>query len=172
MVNYGRIFPGQTIAKDPTVKNTGEDSAYVCVKVIIEDGSRDIHKIFGYEGYDEIDIESLLGGGLLGERVHVGTWNGIADVCYNDNYAMVQVAVRVNDAYEFYFFILNPLEKGDEVTVFDTMIIDPMLSNTDMLELAELKITVQAFAVQQFGFDDCFSAMNGAFEDHFGPFGE
>ena len=73
---------------------------------------------------------------------------------------------------KFYFFILNPLEKGDEVTVFDTMIIDPMLSNTDMLELAELRITVQAFAVQQFGFDDCFSAMNGAFEDHFGPFGE
>lgn len=166
-VNYGRIFPGQTITKDPTIKNTGDDSAWVCAKVIIEDGSKDIHKLFGYEGYDEIDIESLLGGGLLDESVHVGRWNGIDDVCYNDRYAMVQVADKMNGKYEFYFFILDTMEKDEEVVIFDTLFIDPLFDNTEMLELSELRITVQAFAVQEFGFEDCINAMRGAFGTHF-----
>ena len=167
VVNNGRIFPGQRIAKDPTIKNVGGDDAWICAKVIIEDGSKDIHKLYGYDGYDDIDVERILAGGLLDENVHVGTWNGIEDVCYNDNYAMVQVADRANDRYEFYFFVKNKMSNDEEVVIFEEVFIDPVIDNDGMHELAELKITVQAFAVQRFGFEDCYTAMRTVFEEHF-----
>lgn len=166
--NYGVVFPGQTIYKDPTVKNTGDHSAWIAVKVIVEDGSCDIHKLYKYsDGYDDIDIERFLRGGLLDEHVHVGDWNGIPDVCFNDNYAMIQSSSHAAGKYEFYFLMLKPFASGDEVEVFDTFYIDPMFGNVEMQEFKELKITVQAFAVQEYGFVDCLSAMSTAFPEHF-----
>ena len=165
--NYGSVFPGQMITKDPTIKNIGDGSAWVAAKVIINDGAQDVHNLFGYDGYDELDIERLLAGGLLDEIVNVGVWNGIEDVCYNDNYAMVQVADRANDTYEFYFIMLNPIEKDESVLLFDTMTIHPLFGNEQMVEFKELSITVQAFAVQTFGFSDCYSAMSTAFGEYF-----
>ena len=168
LVDNGRVFPGQRIAKDPTIKNVGGDDAWVCAKVIIEDGSKDIHKLYGYEGYNEIDIEAILAGGLLDdENEYTGVWNGFEDVKHTDDYAMVQIADRANDKYEFYFFMKNKMSKGDEVTIFEEVFVDPIIDNVGIHELAELKITVQAFAVQRFGFSDCYSAMRTVFEEHF-----
>ena len=57
-----------------------------------------------------------------------------------------------------------------ELELFDTMTILSEFTNTEMQELAELEITVQAFAVQAFGFSDSFIAMKRAFPDHFEKF--
>lgn len=166
--DYGTLFPGMSIAKDPTIKNVGDFSAWIAAKVIIKDGAGDINKLFGYHpGNPDIDIELLLSGGLLDERVHVDFWNGMADVCYNDRYAMVQVSNQADGIYEFYFFMLNKVEKGGEVVIFDQMNIHPLFGNEEMKEFTELSITVQAFAVQTFGFGDCYSAMREAFGEHF-----
>ena len=166
--NYGAIFPGQTIHKDPTIKNIGNSDAWVAAKVIIEDGAGDIHRLFKYnEYYNDIDIERMLDGGLLAQQVNVGTWNGIDSVCYNDNYAMIQHSDKINGKYEFYFIMVNPLGKDESVEIFDTFFVDSMLGNEEMKEFRELKITVQAFAVQKFGFSSCLEAMNGAFSEHF-----
>jgi len=166
--NYGVIFPGQSIFKDPTITNTSDRKAWVAAKVIISDGAGDINRIMGYPGYSEIDIETLLSGGLLDENIHVGSWNGMDDVCYNDNYSMVQiVADSVAGVYEFYFFILSPLEKNGSVTVFDNMTVPAEWGSDDMKELAQLNITIQAFAVQEHGFSDCYTAMREAFPAHF-----
>lgn len=165
--DYGKIYPGQTIYKDPTITNTGDNGAWIAAKVVVSDGRGDIHKLMGYYGVDFIDIEVLLHGGLLDEYIHVGAWNGIQNVCHNDNYAMVQVADRANGVYEFYFFMLKATQKGDEIVLFDTMSIVPEWDNAQMCELVDLKIKVQAFAVQTFGFESCFDAMKGAFATHF-----
>ncbi len=171
--NYGVVFPGQRIFKDPTVKNIGSESAWVAVKVIITDGGGDIHRLYSYsDDYDDIDIERLLEGRLLAEDVHVGEWNGIPDVCYNSNYAMIQVSSHRDGKYEFYFLMEKPLNSGDSVTVFDTLYIDDMFGNSEMLEFRELQVTVQAFAVQKFGFTSCFDAMINAFPTHFVGLGE
>lgn len=167
--DYGLIHPGQTIYKDPTIVNTGDWDAWLAVKVIITDGGGDIHKLYGYnEFYEDIDIEGLLSGGLLNEHVRVGDWNGHEYVCYNENYAMVQIPDRHAGTYEFYFFMLNPLKKGESVEVFDTFYVDDTFGNTEMLELKELTITVQAYAVQTFGFNSCYEAMISAFGNKFG----
>ena len=166
--NYGVVFPGQTIHKDPTIKNVGSSSAWVAAKIIVEDGVGDIHRLFGYNDFsDDIDIEHFIEGGLLDEQVHVGEWNGITDVCYNENYAMIQHASRRDGKYEFYFIMLNPLAKDDSVEIFDTIFINSMFGNTEMVEFKEFKVTIQAFAVQTFGFSSCYDAMRGAFTEHF-----
>ena len=167
--DYGVVFPGQSIHKDPTVKNTGSENAWVAVKVIIEDGIGDIYKLFGYDGAsnDNIDIELLLGGGLLDQQVRLGTWRGIENVCYNENYAMVQSANRSAGRYEFFFIMEKPLGSGETVEVFDKLIINEFFGNAEMQELRELKVTVQAYAVQEFGFTSCLQAMRAAFADRF-----
>lgn len=164
---YGRLFPGLTVHKDPIVKNTGTEDAWIAMKIVVDDGVGDIHNVFGYEFSPAIDIELLLKGGLFDVPVIVDDWNGIEDVCIaNDgSYAMAQIVD--SGVYEFYFFMLNPTVSGQEILLFDTLYVNPYLTNTDMQELAQLKIDVQAFAVQKFGFSSCYEAMREAFSSHF-----
>ena len=169
--NYGHIFPGQKIFKDPTIKNVGDESAWVAAKVIITDGRGDIHPLLCFnDASDDIDIESLFSGGLLDEQVHVSDWNGFENVCFNDNYAMVQISDADAGVYEFYFFMLRPIEKNKEIEIFNTLIINSYFGNDEMQQFIDFNVTVQAFAVQTFGFSSCLDAMKGAFETHFEDF--
>ena len=167
--NFGVLFPGKVMHKDPTIQNTGDDPAWIAAKIIITDGDGDINKLFGYQNSEEIDIRALLSGGVLDGTgtLHVGTWNGMENVCYDDAHAMVQVADAANGVYEFYFFFNKALVKDEKILLFDTMTVNHEFTNSDMQEFANLEITVQAFAVQTFGFDSCYTAMRTAFADHF-----
>lgn len=165
--NYGEVYPGQTIFKDPTVKNISSASAWVAAKVVLNDGAGDIHKLIGYLDNENLDIEMLLSGGLLEEQVHVGTWNGVDKVCYNDRYAMVQVPNPQDDEYAFYFFFNKAFEKDETALLFDTVTIDEWWNNSEMQQLKELEIKVQAYAVQTTGFETCLDAMKTAFPTHF-----
>lgn len=166
---YGKIFPGQTIHKDPTIKNTGKDPAWIAAKIIISDGDGDISELYGDPVTGYICITDLLCGGLLDEQVHVGVWNQIRDVSYNDNYAMIQASDTANDRHEFYIYINSALDPDASVMLFDTLAVDPEFGNAEMRELAQLNITVQAFAVQKVGFESCYEAMHRAFPEHFSP---
>jgi len=165
--DYGKVSPGQIIHKDPTVKNTGNEMAWVAVKVTLTDGAGDLHKIMGFDGYDGVDITTILTGGLLSQRIHVGTWNGQHDVWYNDNFAMFQVPSRREGTYDFYFFVSAPMEEKQSVTIFDTLTIPGYWDNSQLQELIDFKITVRAFAVQTTGMGTCFEAMQNAFPDYF-----
>lgn len=166
--NYGLIFPGQTIYKDPVITNIGDTRAWMAAKVIVEDGNGDIHKLFSYsDDYDDIDIEHFLSGGLLDESVYVGAWNGFDNVCYNKNYVMLQHADRAAGRYEFFFLMLSKIEPDASFEVFDTFFIDPYFGGSEMMELKEFKITVHAFATQTAGFKSCYEAMTEGFPEHF-----
>ena len=166
--DYGVVTPGQVIHKDPTITNIGDINAWMAAKVIIEDGTGDIHRLFKFNDYyDDIDIERFLSGGLLEERVHVDDWMGNESVCFNDNYAMVQIANRADNTYEFYFIMLNQFAPGESFEVFETLYINQHFGNNEMLELKDFKITVQAFATQTSGFESCYDAMTTAFPKHF-----
>ena len=167
--DYGRVYPGMTICKDPTIRNTGNAAEWVAAKVTITDGSGDLHKVIGYTGYQEIDIERLLSGGLLDEQVDVEDWNGFEDVCVNDRYAMIQTANTAEGKYEFFFLMLQPLGVGEEVKIFDKVVFNQAWTSEHMKELADLKIHVQAYGVQIFQMEDCLQAMTSAFPEHF-PF--
>ena len=166
---YGKVYPGMTIWKDPTIRNTGDTSAWIAAKVTLTDGAGDLHKLMGYPDYAEIDIEQIIGGGLLDEQVEVEDWNGIADVCVNEHYAMIQVADNAEGKYEFYFLILKPMGVGETVTIFEQLVFNRMWNYDQMKELVDLKIDIQAYGVQTVQMENCFQAMTEAFPEHF-PF--
>ena len=166
--DYGMLFPGKVMHKDPTIENTGDDDAWIAAKVIITDGHGNINNLFGYENSQEIDIRALFSGGVLDGAIHVGPWNGFENACYDELHAMVQVADAENGVYEYFFFFNESLATGEKILLFDTMTVDPEFNNTDMQEFANLEVTVQAFAVQKFGFDNAYTAMCAAFPEHFG----
>lgn len=173
--NYGRIYPSQTIFKDPTIKNTGSEEAWVAYRITLKDGKGDLRKLLGYHLNNnpntisnEIDISILFDGALFGDpRVHLGEWNGIDNVLYTEEYAMVQVADPANNKFEFYVFILKPLQSGEDVTFFNTMTIPNEWNNAQMQELAELTIEIEAFGVQTFNMVDCYTAMTTALPEYF-----
>lgn len=164
---YGKVYPSQSVFKDPTIANTGDEPAWIAAKVTLTDGQGDLTKVMGYDGFEGIDIEVLLGGGLLDEKVHVGTWNGMHNVCHNDRYAMVQVPNTAEGEYAFYFFMLEPVANGESVMLFDTFEVPFEWNNAEMQHLKELTVKVEAFGVQTFDLDSCFVAMTNAFPTHF-----
>ncbi len=165
--DYGVVFPGQEIYKDPTIENDGSEDAWIAATVVFNDGGGDLHRIYGYDGDPGIDIELILKGGLLDEDVHVGTWNGIHKVCHNENYAMAQVPNPTENEYTFYFFFNKKFVSGESAMLFDTLYIDEFLNGEALNELKDLKITVRAFGVQTGGFETCFDAMTTAFSEYF-----
>lgn len=165
--DYGVVHPGQSIYKDPTITNVGNSPEWIAAKVILTDGRGDLTKIMGYGGYEDIDIELLLSGGLLDEKVHFGIWNGIPDVCYNDRYAMIQHSNASTGVFEFYFLMLQPVQPGESVVVFDHISFPDDWNNADMQHLIDLTVHVQAFGVQTLELDNCMDAMVKAFPEHF-----
>jgi predicted ribosomally synthesized peptide with SipW-like signal peptide len=165
--DYGTIFPGQEIFKDPTIKNVGSEDAYIAAKLTVTDGAGDIHKVLGFDGYQGLDITLLLGGGVFDEAIHVGNWNGHQNVWYNDHYAMVQVPNMVEGRYDFYFFFNAALAEDEEALLFDSMIIPAELDNSHLQEFTDFKMTVRAFAVQTGGLENCYDAMTKAFPSYF-----
>lgn len=164
---YGKIYPAQTIYKDPTVVNSGSEDAWIAFRITLHDGSKDLRKVLGYGRGDRLDIHRFFSGSVFSEGATVGAWKGFEHAHYNEHYAMVQVPNPTADKYEFYVFMLSPLSHGEEVVLFDTMTISDEWGNADMQELAELKIDVEAFGVQTFSLEGCYEAMTTALPEYF-----
>lgn len=170
--DYGIVFPGQTIFKNPTIRNIGTNDAYIAAKMSITDGDGDIHRVIGFPDFDHIDITMMFGGGLFNESAHFGTWNGLENVTYNDNFAMLQIPDRAHGKYDVYFFILKPLTHDEYVTLFDTMFFIPEFTSEEMIEFSDLRVDIYGFGVQTSGFETCFDAMLGALPDYFSDFSQ
>lgn len=145
--DYGKLYPGFSIKKDPTITNTGSEKAYVGAKVVITttNGVTDANKgIF----------DALFSGGLLA----------------NGAEAVVTKQLN-NNAYEIYIVYNNVLDvagenKVNKVCLFDTLSIPAAYNNQDMAELEGLKITVTAYAVQSVGMTDgALAALKAAFDE-------
>lgn len=135
--------------------------------MIVTDGVGDIYNVLGYGADGKIDIKALLSGGALSAASSVQTWHGISDAHVGGGYAMVQTADRAAGRYEFYIFMEQELAVNASTTMFTSMKIDESCTNDMLSEFVEFRITVQAFAVQTFGFESCFDAMTTAFGAHF-----
>ena len=58
----------------------------------------------------------------------------------------------------------------EEVVLFEKLIVPAEWDNAQMDQLKRLKITVDAFGVQQYGFASCYDAMTTAFGGRDGEF--
>ena len=99
-----KLHPGIEVDKDPTI-TVDEDSlpAYVAAIVTVRGNLYDLLKV---EGYDNIDIHVLAGGGLLEDQTGAafGDYNGLF-VFQNDNYAIHQVADKAGKTWTLYIFM-------------------------------------------------------------------
>ncbi len=139
---YGNLYPGFSIKKDPTITNTGSESAYVGAKIVITttSGITDTSAFVG-----------LLTGGLLPR---------------SDD-AIVDERL-VGNAYEISIIYKKALAGAtesakDSVLLFDTLSIPSNYENAQMAQFKYMKITVTAYAVQSVGMTDALSALPAAF---------
>ncbi len=123
---YEGIQPGDVLAKDPTVKNTGDYSQWVRVHVTltnaanwqaicVEHGITDLTTIFG--GFDS-------GKWTLGGTSSVG------------------------DTLTYTYYLNSKLEPDATATLFNTVTIPAVLTIEDMVKLSKFELTIAADAIQ------------------------
>lgn len=140
--DYGKLYPGFSIKKDPTITNTGSEKAYVGAKVTITTTN-------GITDTNRGIFDELLSGGLLADVENASitkTLNG--------------------DSYEICIVYKNVLGSGDAVILFDTLSVSSDYGKTEMAQLNGMKITVIAYAVQSVGMDNgALAALQAAFNE-------
>lgn len=136
--NYGNLYPGISITKDPTITNTGSEKAYVGAKVVITTGD-----------------------GITDTSVFV---NLLSE--YADN-ATVTKSLNGN-SYEIFIVYNQELATNENVTLFKKLSVPATYGNEDMAKFEGMKITVTAYAVQSVGMTDAATALKAAFPAVFG----
>ena len=160
---YGSLYPGKQMLKDPTIKNTGSEPAYIAAKIIVK-ANGNIGSIYGGAFGLVGTGGGMFEGALFDEATTLDPDAGIRECA---KYTMRQ-SVEADGSLVLYVFVTDALKPTDAaITLFDTMCIDPEFDNAAMQQLAGLTVTVQAFAVQTYGFADCYEAMTKGFVDHF-----
>ena len=134
------LFPGQQIYKDPTIKNTGKNSAYLGAVITVTTNTG-----FGTLYADKDNIKTL--------------FTNLAPSGAN-------VTVKsVTNGYAIYVVYADPYAKDSEVVIFDGVQIPTTWKNEDMTNVEGFKIVVEAYAVQVDGFADADTALKAAFTE-------
>ena len=167
--NYGKLYPGMTVDKDPTIKNLGSEDVFVAAKIVVTSAG-DLERVLGtgYEGL--INIKGLVKGGFVDDDADiVDTYGNLPIYGDGEKYKLFQTAEDTDDdgktdTYEFHLLFLKTLKYGEEVVLFEELEVPASWDNAQMVEMVDLVIDVQAYAVQAYGFeDDALAAINAAF---------
>ena len=159
---YGNLYPGMTIYKDPIVENVGSEDAYVAAKITVTDGEGDLLEIADIAPYAPyLEISKMVKGGLADEHVTLASSdNGVLKYT-GDNVTVMQVASE--GKWEIYIFVNEALAEGETATFFESLNIPATWSNDEMAQLVDFDIVVEAYATQTNGFADCVTAITTAF---------
>ena len=152
------LFPMQNISKDPTITNTGSEDAFFGAVITIKNGA---------EADANADVASMLKiadneNGVNDKAVKISDFlvnlvsNG-ATVTYEKANGDLTITIVFNDAKE----------TDDSVTLFTNVQIASAWNNTEMANLADLEIVVNAYAVQTAGFENAAEALAAAFPNVF-----
>ena len=164
--HYGKLFPGMTIYKDPAVKNTGSEDAYVCAKITIDDGSKNlmnIESLFPHEPY--IAVFDLVSGGFCAPGMTLINHAVLGANTHESNDVFVKQVYDENETkWVIYMFVKDVLTPGEEVTFFNQLTVPSNWDHKEMQEFKEFSITVEAFATQANGFFDCVQAITTSFD--------
>lgn len=140
--NEYHLIPGRTYIKDPTVTvNKGSEESYIRMFVTINKIS---------------ELKSALGEDFLPQDYVTGwdssIWKPVATVDNGDNTV----------TYEFrYYKTVNAVDTAEDVMLeplFDTFTLPGEITGEELATISDLKITVQANAIQAYGFDNADEA--------------
>lgn len=134
---YGKIFPGQTIYKDPTIEvSAGSESAYVGAIISIESTT----------------FNSLVDDDQLDEFL-TGLNTTDAAVTYEET----------TKGYKIYMIFTAQAAAGAECVLFEGIKVFNDWDHAEMGNLEDLKIVINAYATQTVGFADAKTALTSAF---------
>ena len=147
-LDYGSLYPGRVIVKEPTITLAdNSENAYVAARVIVSNGTAELETLLtGLES-------SFLSGGLLEEGATV-------EFSYTDDGDLVYY-VKVNTAQA----------KTTELMIYESVNIPSPWNNSEIAKCGDLTITIEAYAVQAVGFSDANTALTTAFDAFDGVFG-
>lgn len=168
--NSYHLIPGKSYTKDPTITLVdGSEDAWVAAKVTVsaqEVGEKDLLDLIGISGTNMINVNAVASGGLLAKTPAAKeNWNGLALVHETDDCVIYQEAGT--NTWTLYIFMKNVQKAKAKTVLFKTLTIPAAWDNAEMDVVDTLEINVQAYAVQAYGFDDCYDAMTTAFKDAF-----
>ena len=123
---YEDILPGTTVAKDPTVKNTGEYSQYVRLHVTVSNATAWQAACAAHN----IELTSIF-----------GTIN--ADWTLDEDNIVTD-----NDTVTYTYYYGKVLEPGNTSTLFETVTIPTAFTVADMEGLREFTIDIVGEAIQ------------------------
>ena len=137
------LWPGQSVAKDPRIENIGSEDAFVGAIITITD----IQSLLATDAariafFDESDV--------LNDADNTVKW------VVNGDDLVIYVAVADK-------LVRKSGTTVDYVELFDTINIDSNWDNDDMALLANMEITIEAYATQTAGFDSATEALYAAF---------
>lgn len=140
-VTYTNIMPGQTISKDPTVRNTGKHPEWVRVKVTLNH-------------YDDVWVSAIQAG--EDSKIHLeNIFLGYNDAVWDQDDGVKVSSDGKNVTLTFYLRnVLQPYNDTDnnQVTLFNKFVVPSELDNDDLKTITEsneeLTITVTAEAIQ------------------------
>ena len=168
---YGKVYPAQVIDKDPTITNLGSENAFVAAKITVTDGVGNLANVMNTGYMDLLNIQTMVRGGLVqANAAQLGDYFTLTSTAYpvygDDTYAIYQTHPDA-DTWVFYIFMEEALATNESVVLFEQVFVPELWDNAEMVELKEMAIDIKAYAVQEFGFADCFTAMTTAFANDF-----
>ena len=162
-----KVFPGNTILKDPKVTVLdGSEDAWVVVEINIS--GTDLYKLFGVDGYNNIDITTavdgtpVFSGGLISETTEQQTYNGLWGYG-NAKFFLYQQEYKEHNAWRLWLFMKAPMAANASEYLFTSVQIPDSWDNAEMTAFNNLTIDIKAYGIQADGFVDAYEAMATAF---------
>ena len=138
---YKNIYPGQKVAKQPTITNvsTSGDSVYAGAIITLT-------KATGLLA-DETAVKAFLEGGAINTA----------------GFATTQCVFGSDGTITVYVIINSPIANGAAVDIFTNVAVPAEWNNSQMATFATMQISVKAYATQTYGFADAKTAIKTAF---------
>lgn len=160
-IDYGTLYPGKSVEKDPTIVVTGSETAYLGAIITIENTAGD-----GKIGSMLVDVDN----NADDKVVAIDTFlSGLVSTDATVKYVPIKDG-DVTTGWTVYIIMTQEYSNVDgnnSVKLFDNVIVPASWDNDEMAHCKNLSISVKAYAVQTAGFADADAAFKAAFGTEF-----
>ena len=169
-MDYGHVYPGRKVVKNTSVTNIGSEVAYIAAEIVIIDGDRDINAALSIPGEagGTTRLDEFFEGGLWGESFTRVVGSKPYFVTWESANYIIQYDKRMTDGFWINVFVKNSLDSGNTLELWDGFTFPDDWGNEEMLQCANLRISIKVFAAQAAGFSSCTEAITTSFGNEFG----
>ena len=151
--NYGKVYPGQTYTKQPIITNIGSEEAFVGATITLSNVNPTVTADASILNVltDDAKVKAFFGG------------------LVSDGYTVNVNRDTANNKIVITIVYLSKTAPTGKLKLFDSVVIPAEWGNTQMANLENLNVVVDAYAVQSVGLEaqGAAAALHAAFESVF-----